>query len=200
MEERGWVKLHRKILSDPIFTSEKGLKIWVWCLLKSNHKDTTVFLDRQKVNLTSGQFVFGRESASEKLKMSPSTVWSWIKRLETDNYIDIKSTNKFSVITIKNWTKYQSFLTTDKQLIDTDNNDKNDKKIDVISKKEITNILRTLSVSRKITKQIVNNKEFLDEKFYLIVKISANEEIRDKAAYIVAMYEQWRDYESQQGI
>lgn len=50
--------------------------------------------------------------------------------------LDIKSTNKFSIFTIKHWDKYQSLdsrKTADGQQMDTFNNVKNDKKIYVVS-------------------------------------------------------------------
>jgi len=86
----GWIKLHRKILDNPIFTSDKGFRIWIWCLLKASHNGNECFIGRKRrVQLGKGQFIFGRKSASEELKLSGSTVWWWITQLELDSYIDI---------------------------------------------------------------------------------------------------------------
>ena len=54
-----------------------------------------------------GQFIFGRESAAKELKMSPSTVWNRIKKLENMRNLDIESDSKYSIITIINWNTYQ---------------------------------------------------------------------------------------------
>ncbi len=128
--------LHRKLLDSAIITSDKGFRLWVWCLLKANHEEADVYLGTHKIHLLPGQFVFGRESASESLKLSPSTVRNWMEILKQDNKIDIRTTNKYSVITICNWKDYQTKdnemdnkITTEKKENNTNNNDKNEKNI-----------------------------------------------------------------------
>jgi hypothetical protein len=137
MEELGWIKLHRRLIDSEIFTSEKGLKVWIWCLLRANHTDTEIFFGLKKIHLFAGQFVFGRDSASNDLKMSSSTVRNWMGVLKKDSYIDIQPTNKYSIVTVLNYTKFQNLdskkdnkITTKKQQNNTDKNDKNDKNID----------------------------------------------------------------------
>lgn len=132
MKSLGWIKLHRKLLENAIFTSEKGLKVWIWCLLKANHDENEVFMNMQKLTIKSGQFIFGRESASKELKMSPSTVRNWLGLLKKDSYLDIKPTNKYSVITVLKYSDYQEMnnkkdnrITTEKQQNNTNNNVEN---------------------------------------------------------------------------
>ncbi|MCA1058091.1 DnaD domain protein [Rossellomorea aquimaris] len=83
-----------------------------------------------------GQFVFGRKVASVEMGMKESTLWDYMKILKEDGVINIKSNNKFSVVTIVNWVTYQSEeintdnkpdskLTTDRQQMDTYKNVKN---------------------------------------------------------------------------
>lgn len=133
--DKSWIKLYRDLLDSEIFSSEKGLKVWIWCLLKANHEETTFFVGMQKVELLEGQFIFGRKKASEELHMSPTTVVNWMRTLKQDSYLDIKTTNKYSVITIKKWNEFQKMdnklynrKTTERQQKDTYKNDKNDKK------------------------------------------------------------------------
>lgn len=104
----GWIKLYRKLLHSPIFTSEKGLKVWVWCLLKASHEGYEQYVGRSLVVLKPGQFVFGRRSAGGELRMKPSTIQSWMDILQKDQYIVINSTNKYSVVSINNWIDYQA--------------------------------------------------------------------------------------------
>lgn len=108
----GWIKLYRKLLHSPIFTSEKGLKVWVWCLLKASHEGYEQYVGRSLVVLKPGQFVFGRKAAGGELRMKPTTIHMWIQILQNDSYIDIKTSNKFSVISINNWNDYQGTDTT----------------------------------------------------------------------------------------
>ncbi len=105
---QGWIKLHRKILHSEIFENEKMLKVFIYCLTKSSHKNTESRVGRQKVQLDPGQFIFGRKKAASELNMNESTVRDYLKILEEDDVITIHSTNKYSVITVENWVNYQS--------------------------------------------------------------------------------------------
>ncbi|CDQ20327.1 DnaD domain-containing protein [Halobacillus karajensis] len=105
---QGWVKLHRKILHSEIFENEKMLKVFIYCLTKSSHKDTESRVGRQKVEIEPGQFIFGRKKAASELNMTESTVRDYIRTLEEDGVITVKSTNKYSIVTVDNWALYQS--------------------------------------------------------------------------------------------
>lgn len=106
----GWIKLHRLILDSQIFASEKGLKIWIWILLKANHKqrfvpitigkgETTILVER-------GQFVFGRFSAEEDLNIDGSTIYKWIKKMENMEMITINSNSHYSIVTVNKYNDY----------------------------------------------------------------------------------------------
>lgn len=103
----GWIKLYRQLLESPIFNNEKLLKVWIWCLLKATHKGYEQFVGKQLIYIKAGQFVTGRKRASEELKLKEGTVYDYIKTLEKEKMLSIKSNNKFSIISITNWEKYQ---------------------------------------------------------------------------------------------
>jgi len=89
-------------------------------------------INRQKVSIKPGQFITGRESFGESVSMSPSTAWFWLLQFKADSMIDIKPTNKYSIVTIKKWIDYQNLtsdLTTEKQQKNTNKNVKNNKYI-----------------------------------------------------------------------
>lgn len=136
MISQGYIKLYRNLLESEIFQNEKLLKVFVWCLLKASHKERDQLVGRQKIKLRDGQFVFGRNTASIELNMAPSTLWDYMKLLEARQTINIKSNNKFSIITIEKWTMYQCSeeifdiktnkkQTSNKQQINTNKNVKN---------------------------------------------------------------------------
>ncbi len=120
----GWVKLHRKILNSSVFQNEKLLKTFIWCLMKASHKEYEFLHGRQKVTLKPGQFITGRKRAGEELDMPPSTAWFYLNLLKADSTLDIKSTNKYSLITLTNWAIYQS----DNDVIDSNLDSKVDNK------------------------------------------------------------------------
>lgn len=132
MEDKSYIKLFRKLLNSPIFENEKALKIWIWCLLKATHKERLQLVGQQEVNLEKGQFVFGRKKASEELRMTESTIYKYIKLLEKLRMINVKSNNKFSVVTVEKWEEYQieelksnNQVTTKEQQSNTNKNVKN---------------------------------------------------------------------------
>ncbi|PKN37678.1 MAG: hypothetical protein CVU62_08105 [Deltaproteobacteria bacterium HGW-Deltaproteobacteria-2] len=109
---RGYVKLWRKIEDSAVFQNEGLLKVFVWCLIRANHKEQFVQVKTgrgfSEVKLLPGTFIFGRESAAKKLDMSPSTVWKRILKLEKLDFLNIRSNSHYSIIHIVNWIIYQA--------------------------------------------------------------------------------------------
>ncbi|MEX3715409.1 DnaD domain protein [Cytobacillus horneckiae] len=102
-------------MNNPVWQDPKLFKLWMLCLLEASHKEHDQLVGKQIVKLQPGQFITGRFSLSKlfnegakKSDIVPeSTVWRWLKWLEKNEFLNIKSSTKFSVITIKNWNLYQ---------------------------------------------------------------------------------------------
>ncbi|MEY8367583.1 hypothetical protein AALA24_02330 [Anaerovoracaceae bacterium 42-11] len=103
----GYIKLYRKLIKSPIFQNEKLLKIWIWCLCRANHRETETIVGLRKVQLQKGQFVFGLIKASQELQIPKTTLYRNLRTLCEFGMISIKAENKFSVVTVENWEKYQ---------------------------------------------------------------------------------------------
>lgn len=112
----GWIKLHRKIRSNPIFNDPQLLRLWIICLTEATHAERNQIVGKQKVKLMPGEFITGRFDIAELynfgLKSSDrvkgkSTVYRWLEKLEEMGYLSIKKTNKFSIVNIDNWALYQ---------------------------------------------------------------------------------------------
>lgn len=171
----GWIKLHRKLLDSPIFQNEKLFKVFAYCLMKASHKEHTQLVGRRVVHLQKGQFVFGRKRASEELRLKESTVRDYVKLLEKLGTIDIKSDNKFSVITVVNWAIYQN----DEEISDS----KNDKK-------STTNQHQMDTKSTTNQQQINTNKNVKNEKNDKNVKNEKNVVVGDDFATIYNLYQE----------
>jgi hypothetical protein len=143
--ERGYVHMWRKTLDSQIFSNPGLLKVWVWCLLKANHKECWMPYSTgrgdSELLVKSGQFIFGRFSASKELKMKPSVVYDRISKLKKLKNIVMESNNHCSVISICNWEIYQSKATgkatgkatAKQQPSNTNNNVNNIKDINILS-------------------------------------------------------------------
>jgi len=101
--DNGWVKLHRKILEWEWYTDVNTKHLFEHLLLTANHKPARW---RGKIIL-AGQLVTGRYALAEATGLSPQSVRTSLERLKSTNEITIQSTNKYSLITILNWPKYQ---------------------------------------------------------------------------------------------
>lgn len=100
---QGYIKLHRKILDNGVFEDAELLKVFVWCILKANTTSNMVY--GRKVDI--GQFITGRITASEELKIRPSTIYKRLQKLKRQGYIDLSSTTKNTLITVVNYKSYQ---------------------------------------------------------------------------------------------
>ncbi|WP_249686287.1 DnaD domain-containing protein [Enterococcus casseliflavus] len=138
----GYIKLYRKVASSFVWTNSDMFKLWVLCLMKASHEERKFLFNGQEVWLTSGQFVTGAHAiAKEYNEGVPSDkavawrkLWRWLKKFETEGLLTIQSNARYSVISITNWSDYQSNdkpVTSQRQSNDkpmtTYKNDKNEK-------------------------------------------------------------------------
>ncbi len=106
-DQSGWVKIHRKILENPISSKPQYLAVWVHLLLMASHKDTSFIWNNKKVLLKEGQFITGRKKISLVSGVKESSVEKILKYLELEHQIEQQKTRKYRVITIVKWKDYQ---------------------------------------------------------------------------------------------
>ncbi|HPC02988.1 MAG TPA: hypothetical protein PLE04_04380 [Syntrophales bacterium] len=104
---RGYVHLWRKSLDAGWIRNHKLWSFWTWCLLKASHREHDVIVGLQVVHLLPGQFIFGRRKAAEETGLTEREIRTIIELLKNTGNLTIKTTNKFSIITIINWHIYQ---------------------------------------------------------------------------------------------
>jgi len=109
---RGYVRLWRKIVDDPVFQDANLFKVFAWCLLRATYKPAAVPVKtgrgRTVVSLQPGQFIFGRHSASKDLGMPPSSIRNRLEVMKNLQILDIKPGTHFSIISVINWETYQA--------------------------------------------------------------------------------------------
>lgn len=103
----GWIKLHRQICDSSIFDNANLLKFWIWCLCKASHGQRATKVGLETIQLYSGQFVFGRNKASAETGFPPKTCYNYLKQLEQDGMVALYSRNKYTLVCIENWEKFQ---------------------------------------------------------------------------------------------
>uniref|UniRef100_UPI00201F5A05 hypothetical protein n=1 Tax=Histophilus somni TaxID=731 RepID=UPI00201F5A05 len=105
-----WIKLHRKILDNPIvFKDADHLAIWVYILLKATYSDYDVLYGKDRITLKAGQVILGRNQLSKFLKISESKIQRVLNAFKSERMIEqIAAPRKGRIITVLQWGQYQS--------------------------------------------------------------------------------------------
>ena len=106
--EQGWVKLHRKLLDNPIIKKSSYLALWIVLLLKANHRDNKMIWNNNIIVIKEGQFITGRKELSKETSIPETTIERILKYLENGQQIEQQKTTKYRLITIINWKDYQT--------------------------------------------------------------------------------------------
>lgn len=104
---RGYVKVWRKIQDNGILRNHKYCTFFLWALTKASHRQINIIIGCQPIILEPGQFIFGRRMAAEELGMTEREIRTCLEIAKKADFLTIKTTNKFSIITIINWHIYQ---------------------------------------------------------------------------------------------
>lgn len=163
----GWIKIHRKILENPIVCKDsETLSIWIYILLNATHKEIPALFKGKKITLQKGQLITGILSISKRLKINKDKIQRTLKCFEIDKQIEQQTSNQNRLITIVNWNEYQEIdnqndkqminkrETNDKQLI-TNKNVKNERNI--LYYGEYKNVFFTNEQYRKLLNEFPND-------------------------------------------
>lgn len=115
MADEGWIKVYRKLRQSFVWTDANQLKLWLLVLMKASHSGNRFLFNGKEITVSSGQFVTGGTALASEFnqgvtpdkQVSSRSVWRWIKKFEKEKMLSIKSTAKYSVITVCNWSEYQ---------------------------------------------------------------------------------------------
>lgn len=99
VDTKGYIKLYRKAMDDPIFKDSKAWHLFTYCLFNAN------FSGR---NGEIGTFTTTMDKIKDDLGWKTRmTVDKFMKFLKSENYIDYKTTSRSTIIFVLNYSKYQ---------------------------------------------------------------------------------------------
>ncbi len=134
--DNGFVFLKRKLLENSLILHPELLQLFIYCLLKCNHKTKKFIFNHAEIEIDRGSFISGRYVIANDLKINPSTVYRRIRYLSDLGLITLKTNNKFSIISIIKYnennirvSKLNNNVTTTEQQLNTNNNDNNDNNV-----------------------------------------------------------------------
>lgn len=103
----GWLKLYRSILDSAVFQDAEVLKVWIWLLCNVAFEQHDTICYGKVIHLKPGQIATGRKKIAQCTDLNETKVYRALTALKSLGNIEIKATNKYSIITVVNWDKYQ---------------------------------------------------------------------------------------------
>jgi len=107
---KGWIKLHRKLLNSPTWhLSPSHLKVFVACLLLANNQDRKWFNGKEEVRIPRGSFITSQPKLAELTHLSRRQIMRAFENLSKLGSIRYNAWyKKYTVITIVNFEAYQA--------------------------------------------------------------------------------------------
>ena len=99
----GWIKIHRKFLDWEWFNKSEAVHLFLYMLIKANHKDNKW----QGNDVKRGQFISSLGNISSATGITIQQIRTILKKLEKTNEIEVKSTSQFTIVTICKYECYQ---------------------------------------------------------------------------------------------
>lgn len=106
----GHVTIHRQIMDHIVWKDPYAYQIWNWCLFKAAFMVHYRKFNGTEVKLKRGQFIYGRNFSAKELPISHNTIRKWMDKFENDPEYDLITRERkqwYSIITVKNYTKWQ---------------------------------------------------------------------------------------------
>ncbi len=109
--DQGWIKLHRKLLSNPVWLSCNASQkiVLITILLKANHIEKKWLWKGEEFEAKPGQLITSLESLSKDSGVKKQSVRSSLVKFEKYKILTNESTKTGRLISVINWEAYQGF-------------------------------------------------------------------------------------------
>ncbi len=159
---QGFIKIHRKLIDNPIYKNSELLHLFLHCILKANFKDNEFLFNGKLIIIKRGSFITGRKELSKELNLSESKIYRYQHTLKNLKYINIQAFNKYSIIEVIHFAKYQNVNIEVKNKNSEKPNNKNT--AETIINKEITEAERAKVNNKRTTNEQQMNTKKNDKK------------------------------------
>ena len=163
----GWIKLHRKINDNPVLKKSRvysNFEAFIWLLLRANYDDAKVVIGSNIYKLKQGQMITSQKKLCKQFGWGNSRLKTFLKLLENDGMIKVKSNTQLTKVTLLNWESYQdsNLKTTHKQPTTNSQPNTNKKNKEEIKKNKEQNFInQVLAEGIKITPMVA--PDIIDE-------------------------------------
>ncbi|WP_299101980.1 hypothetical protein [uncultured Winogradskyella sp.] len=173
----GFVLMHRDILEWEWYQSPNVARLYIHLLLKANFKDKRW----QGHRVRRGQLICSSNRLATELMISIQSVRTALSKLKESGYINVSSTNKFTLITIVNYDKTQS----------SDSNSNKSSNILITNQKQLSNT--RITTTKESNKDYKINKETIE-----VRSISFKKQVFEHSNYDIQLLNSFYEYWSEQ--
>lgn len=109
LDNKGWIKLHRKISDNPLWLSEKFTRgqAWIDLILLANYADSYFWKRGIKTEVKRGQVAISEVGYADRWGWSRNKVRKFLSELEAEHQIKQQKSNVTLIVTIINYDEYQ---------------------------------------------------------------------------------------------
>lgn len=110
MDKSGWIKVYRKIEDCPFWFEERFTygQAWIDLLLMANHRSKRILFDATWIEIQQGQILTSIRKLSTRWGWGVKRTMRFLDNLAADNMVIRESNTKRTLITIVNYSVYQS--------------------------------------------------------------------------------------------
>lgn len=110
MTMEGWIKIHRGLLDWEWYSDTNCVRLALHLLLMANFQTKRW----RGITVERGQLVTSRSILSRETGLSEREVRTAMSKLEKSDFLTIRATSSYTIVTICNYEKYQSFEMADR--------------------------------------------------------------------------------------
>ena len=155
----GWVKLHRKILDNPVLNRShvySPFEAFVWLMLKANHKEGQFVTATEVIPVKRGELITSQQKLCKQFRWGSTKLRNFLKLTQKMQMLCVKTTTKTTQISICNYEAYQDSQNENKSIAKRQQHD--------------SNMIATTNKNVKNVKNVKNKINDIDDLFKVVME------------------------------
>jgi len=180
-----WIKLDRDVVKHWIFKDEWKFKCWIDLLVLANYSENKVEIKGVLLTCKRGDLLYSLDSLSVRWNANKSKVRRFLKLLESDSMIELKSEQVTTRITICKYESYQGVRNADETQTNRERNADETQTTPIKERKKVK--------EEKESKEVNNIPDFQSFLNHALTKEINIDEVELKKKYDAWLNNDWHD-------